>query len=341
MLQPQSNLAATTIAAGIPIRTLELGWDQYEPTQNVFSGSYIATQQAALSAMVAAGASVILDLGLQYPPAWAKAIRPFVDQAGNSTNAYANSIWSSTVRSAIAVYIARVFADLGANFLAVRIGAGCGPETLYPANSGATKSYWAFDTDAQSVCPVPGWKPGDASPSGEATTFWAWYVGQLVSAMNYLQAHVRLAYSGAIHQLMPGQGVRPEQMAQLISSNLTDATVIAAERGAAWDTVVAGITNKANVVVYCSSLADGSGTNEASSDKRLWSAAHWIAYNADVYGMSKAGENPGQSNYSTMQTAFAQSAAYGYSPFLWAFESQLYGGVYATLYQYATLIRQT
>lgn len=340
-MQPQSNLADTTIAAGIRIRTLELGWDAYETANGTFSASYISTQQAKLAAMRAAGADVILDLGLQYPPAWATAIRPFVDQAGNISSTFANSIWSSTVRSAIAVYIARVFSDLGTNFLAVRLGSGSSAETLYPANSGATKSYWAFDSDAQAASPVPGWKPGDASPAGQATTFWTWYVGQLVSTVNYLQTQIRLAYSGPIQQLMPGQGVRPEQVAQLISSNLTDAAVLASERGAAWDTVIAGITNKANVVVYCSSLADGSGTNEASSDRRLWSAAHWIASNADVYGMSKAGENPGQNNYATMQTAFSQATTYGYSPMMWAFESQLYGGVYATLYQYATLIRGT
>lgn len=340
MLQPQANLADSTIAAGASIRSLELGWDQYEPTQGNFAGAYIATQQAKLAAMVAAGASVVLDLGLQYPPAWAAAIRPMVDQAAHTVSV-ANTIWSATARTAAASYIARVFADLGATFYAVRLGSGVQVETLYPGNSGGTKSYWAYDADAQAACPVPGWKPGDASPNGEATTFWAWYVGQLVATANYLQSKVRLAYSGTIHQLMPGQGVRPEQVAQLISSNLTDVTVLASERGAAWDTVVAGITNRANVVVYCSSLADGSGANEASTDKRQWSAAHWIAYNADLYGMSKAGENPGSSSYAVMQTMFAQASAYGYSPLLWAFESQLYGGVYATLYQYALLIRGT
>ena len=126
-------------------------------------------------------------------------------------------------------------------------------------------------------------------------------------------------------------------------------------RGAAWDRVLADITNKQNVVVYVSSLADGSGWNDhcTSSDSSvalndpqigLWSAARWSSYLADRYGLEKNGENPGRSDTSSyglsmLDTAVAQGRSCGFQGVMWAHDADLYSGSPVSLADYSQVIR--
>src|SRR5439155_24884106 len=91
-----------------------------------------------------------------------------------------NLVWATEYRSLAAAYTAKVFNELGSDFYAVRVGGGHWGELTYPATFGSNgrvkNSYWAFDADAARSDPVPGWKPGQASPNGEASKFLNWYL---------------------------------------------------------------------------------------------------------------------------------------------------------------------
>jgi hypothetical protein len=345
VLQPKAEYLPSAINAGIQVRSLELGWDLYEPQEGSWNRAYIDTRKAEYQQMLNAGTKVVLDVGLQYPPAWVKAIRPWQDQYGHSYDGVPNAIWSPVVREKIAIYIQHVFQDFGTGFFAIRLGSSGWVETLYPDNvPGFQFSYWAFDPDAMKSNPVPNWRPGQPSPNGEAQTFYNWYIQHLIDTVNWQQDVVRQYYKGYLLQIFTGQGVRPSQWNALIESNLTPVNlhIYAAERGAVWDRVLAGMRNRSQVVIYCSSIADNSAIapslDEASADPTNWSSTHWIAYNADRYGLMKWGENGGHDDFTTMQIAFQQVEAYDLMGLIWAFEPELHTGTYATLSHYASLI---
>ena len=345
VLQPTTQHLSADWQAGIRARTLELGWDYYEPQEGAWDPNYIAARKAEYQAMLDAGFLVVLDLGLQYPPEWARNIRPWVDQYGNRYDDQVNAVWSSAVRQKIEIYIKRVFQDFGTQFYGVRLGSGNFVETLYPDNQpGFQFSYWAFDADAMASNPVPNWRPGQASPNGEAQTFFLWYLQHLIDTVNWQQDVVRQSFQGYIIQLMPGQGLRPTQWATLIAHNLTPygQNIYAAERGAVWDRIIDGMHNRNKVIIACSSLGDSSATDvhvdESSSDASKWSSAHWVAYNADRYGMPKWAENVGRNDFANMQVVVKQLNDYGYQGLFWAFEPDLHSGQYATLDQYASII---
>jgi hypothetical protein len=58
------------VAVGVRVAHLELGWDNYEPQDGVFSSAYASQARQRLDAFRAAGMKVVLGLGLQYPPSW-------------------------------------------------------------------------------------------------------------------------------------------------------------------------------------------------------------------------------------------------------------------------------
>src|SRR5207248_9244515 len=62
--------ATQEYTANVRVVALELGWDNYEPQDGVFSASYATWAKQKLQAFQAAGMKVVLGVGLQYPPAW-------------------------------------------------------------------------------------------------------------------------------------------------------------------------------------------------------------------------------------------------------------------------------
>jgi hypothetical protein len=345
---------------------LELGWDAYEPQDGVFDTTYIAQVQQRLATMRGAGMRVVLGLGLQYPPNWVYNYpnARYVDQFGN-TSGMVNLTWNSTLRSKAEQFLARVNADLGlANFWAVRVGSGGSVETLFPDEAGRN-AYWGYDANAQASSPFPGWRPGQTSWNGQPFTttqvgqWYDWYQGSLVDGVNWqIAAYRGLGYTGFLQVVMPGQGTRPTDYTQAIGGYLNGAgdSNQTMGRAAVWDRVLAKIADKANVVAYVSSMADGSGGNDlcTSSDSSVsptsttvlnWSATRWISYNANRYGLPKMGENPGRSDtniygLTMMQNAAAQMQSCGFQGLMWAHDFNLYDGVSGvSLAGYSTVIR--
>jgi hypothetical protein len=359
--------ATLEYAAGVRVTQLELGWDAYEPQDGVFSSTYASAAKQRLAAMRSAGMLVVLGVGLQYPPSWvySYANSRYVDQYGVASGL--NLTWNQTLRQKAAAYIARVLADLGpANFSAVRIGSGAFVETFYPDEWDGKNgnAYWAYDANGQAGSPYPGWKPGEKTYNGAPFTttqvneWYEWYIRSLVSGVNWQIALYRqLGFTGFVHLLMPGQGVRPSDYASAINGYLSGAGDAShtVGRGAAWHRVVELLTDRTKVVAYVSSLADGSGGNDLCqstdssvpiSDTRVnnWSAARWVSYNANRFGMAKNGENPGPSDTNSygkamMQAMADQAVSCGMQGAFWAHDSNLYAtGSGVSLSDYSAII---
>ena len=105
VLQPDTHRQTAALQAGLRARTLEIGWNLYEPREGVWNTAYMEQQKKLATQMRAAGFSVILDLGVQNPPDWVLALpnSRFVNQYGDTFQAGlgingVNAIFSGAVR---------------------------------------------------------------------------------------------------------------------------------------------------------------------------------------------------------------------------------------------------
>ncbi len=338
-------------AAGITVRLFELDWAVYEPAKGVFDQGYVTWARQRLAGLRAAGFRVILSLGVQMAPSWLLQAYPnayYVDQYGDRyTDACSgcevpNFVWNQALRVEQARYVARAFADFGRSFAAVRVGGGHFGELGYPAASyaGHANTYWAFDANARAMNPVPGWKPGMASPHGEATTFLNWYLGRLANCERFQIATVRRSYTGPIMLLLPSFGIRPGQAAAAATRNLAGTTSAERngeiQRGYDFARQVAAIPDRG--VVVTTTWLDAACGNDASTSAAAWSPVHYLAYLAARRGLSVYGENTGRGTASVMRFTASQARAYRLAGFLWYDEQEFLSGRWATLDDYARLI---
>ncbi len=371
--------AAEEYARGVRVAHLEVGWDQYEHQDGIVNPDYAVRIKRELQAFRAAGMKVVLGVGLQYPPGWVFDYPDsrYVNQYGRTTRVM-NLTFSQILREKAERHIARVLADLGpSNIWAVRIGSGGLGEALYPSERADSDrdAYWAYDTAAQagvglpptvSVSPYPGWKPGEKTYNGEPFSrsqveeWYDWYLGAMVDGINWqIASYKRLGFDGYHQVVMPSTGSRPREYLRAIRHHL-DGTANRNHtmgRAAVWHKVIDGLADRQNVVVYISSVADGSGNDDVceSSDADLsmyetvvnsWSATRWLSHNADRYGMPKMGENPGpgktgQYGRAMLQAAAAQTRACGLQALMWAHDVNPHDGISGvTLDDYSAVIAQ-
>lgn len=206
--------------AGWRVALVSVSWDRFEPRPGEFDESYIREIAGKMSAQRVAG--YMLQLGLQYPPAWVAGLphgrykNQFGDQffSKRPGEDLPNLVFNAAVRGRAAAYIEQVFSRLGAGWDFVRLGGGKFGELNYPAPrfNGRENCYWAFDDLAQgkasglaeglSPCPVPGWVPGTPSPGhADAEKFAGWYLDCLKNYQDWQIATVRRCYAGDICML--------------------------------------------------------------------------------------------------------------------------------------------
>ncbi|MHA3702952.1 beta-galactosidase [Jatrophihabitans sp. YIM 134969] len=225
---PESVNAAT--AAGVSIGLIEMQWSVAEPAPGVYDTAYLRGIAAAIAAARASGYAVTLNTGIQSAPAWllAKPGAKFVNQDGQaySGQLVPNLVFGKNLRTYARAYLTTVFRTLGTDFNVVRVGGGMYGELSYPytfdAQNLVTNSYWAFDRNAAKSNPVPGWKPGDPSPHGEAATFLTWYLNALVDYQNWQVKVLRNAgYRGNVAVLYPSYGMRPGDFDKAVATDLS------------------------------------------------------------------------------------------------------------------------
>lgn len=344
--------------AGIRVRLVHLGWDVLQPhgPEGWDAGATRALQER-IDAFVGLGTDVklVLDLGVHYTPDWAAELDPLVDQHGNTWDATShnggfNVYWSPVVREHVAAYIDKVFQNFNFHerLWIVRVGVD-GGELLYPnqRNEDQSYSFWAFDSHAQAKSPVPGWKPGQPSPNGEARIFYEWYVDNLVDTFNFFLAEIRPHYTGFVAPVTPGVGIDERTSAQLISRNLVDNSLGRYGTGNYWQRIFALLPGAGEGVInWCSSMGDRSG-NDASPNWWEWSSTRQMAHFAHQAGREIYGENTGRNPYdasggadarTTAQWIFQAIESYNYLGILWVEQAQMADPNFTSLEQYRSLI---
>jgi hypothetical protein len=300
---------------------------------------------------------VTLGLGLQDTPSWVYALpdSTYVNQLG-SASTEANFVFSNAVRQAAAGYLAQIAADIPlSNFWAIRLTSGGDAEMLYPPGG----TYWAFDSSAltgsglpagMSPNPFPDWKPGQPGLTPAQIGTWvSWYVAGLDNVTNWQMGTLAgLGFTGYYETVTPGSGTRPDSLSKDAEQNLPNDGTTGV--GAVWNLYYGGLPDKANVIAYVSSVADGSGADDScqSGDASVpltasvmdsWSATRWISRIAGGDGLLVGGENPGYglpasldqpyrntSVSGMMANALRQARSCGFLVFYWAHDFRLWDG---------------
>jgi hypothetical protein len=334
-------------AAGLTTKVFELSWSAYEPVEGAYSATYVDAKRREAASLRAAGFTLILSFGVQYAPSWlmAKPDARYVDQHGTAYDdtspgsGRANYVWNDALRALQARYVAQVFADLGTDWAAVRIGGGRYGELGYPAATYGTdtNTYWAFDANAARTNPVPGWRPGMASPNGEAAAFSRWYLDRLAGYAAWQARTVRASYGGRIMLLLPSFGIRPGQLDAAVAANLAGTTSPErngeVQRGYDYGRQLAAVAAvvPADRLVPTTTWLDCAYGSDTSTRATDWRPVHYIASLAQGYGMGVYGENTGQGSAADLSFTVSQARSFGLIGLAWYKESEVYGGSYATI----------
>jgi hypothetical protein len=346
-------------AAGISDKVVRVSWKDFEPTQGEFSHNYRVSKLQEIATLEHKGMRVILDLGIQDTPAWIHDYPDsyLMDQYGEEWSSAAdpahgpidesdaNLIFNPQLRSMAQVYIAEVAQVFGRYAYAIRVGGGRFNELGYPTATTVDHAnvYWAYDPLAQAECPVPGWRPGDPSPNGEAGKFLTWYLQSITDYQDWQVATVRDHYSGPVIVLYPGWGIRPGQVAAAVADDLDGATSAEIngeiQMGHDFASEVAAIDG--DQVWAETTWLDAPLGDDASADPDNWSPVHYLArvvaknpWDPEVWG-----ENTGSDSPAAMRFAVAQAKKYHVAGVVWYKENQLFSGRYANLADYGHVIR--
>ncbi|WP_165069788.1 hypothetical protein [Marisediminicola senii] len=236
LLQPRAGEAASYAAVGVDVVTLELGWDEYQPSQSRTSSSYVAQRVAEAEAYADAGLEVVLDLGLQYPPSWARGLpgeTRFVNQHGDQWRGGTGTdpvdgVWNPAVRAAQGAYVAQVARDFTGVVDRVRVGGLLSGEIrLPPANAaGRTDSLWAFGAGALAASPNPTWRPGTGTTE-QAAEWLEFYLSSVSDYAVWLTQTVNAAFPAApIDVLLPGWGIRPGDIDRMTEARLSTNAIV-------------------------------------------------------------------------------------------------------------------
>lgn len=295
--------------------TVSAAWDLIEPSHNVYSTTAGNVLAAEIGSLRSRGLQVVLDLGLQYPPAWVFALpgpTRFVDQFGDQWHGTTsedspNLVFNNNVRLAAAAYIAHVAAVVGVgNVASIRVGGLLSGELRYPPNvyNGHSDLIWDYDTVAQFYAPVKGWKPGLGTAT-QTTSALTYYYNSLAGFETWLMRTVAAHFPTVNQQVMfPSWGIRPGQTQAAATSGMKNQTL--AEKngtisaGLDWPTQVKAMaTTGLNATVYTTWLdAPSQGTSVTQVPP-----VDYLASLAATYGLPVAGENTGRGG----ATALAES----------------------------------
>jgi len=361
---------ASDYSAGARLAMVSLDWSQWEPSNGSFSDSYIAQEASIVAGYRNAGFTIGINLGLNHAPAWALALPEgqLVDQLGHSSGTI-NLEFSQSARLATQAYIDNVQASVG-SVSYYTISFSNSSEAVYPSTS--ANQWWAFDAAAQgdtsglpagtAPSPMPGWVPGSTTWDGSAVTvpevqsWFNWYEGALASALGWEMSTIRAAgFAGNFQLQLAGDGANPWVYTNRIAADLAPESYdpyFTLNGGAVYQVLLDDMPSLSGVVIDVTSVGDGSGTPadnlctaadssvnwQTDSQVDDWSSIRWLAYLAGQHGLPVIGESTGQNSASQMALDFSLVHGCDLIGLMWAFDSQLYGGKYATVADYAQQI---
>jgi len=353
VLQPKPAYAQPLVDAGVSLVVLGVSWENFEPTAGATNPAYIKKLRDEIGTYRHAGLQVVLDPGFQYPPAWLFDLPDsryqnqygalYVDRAPGKN--IANTVFNAAIRARYASHLAALFRELGTDWFAVRLGGGWYGELNYPDATYAKHAncYWAFDPVAQgakpglpagmTACPVPGWKPGDASPGhASARRFLDWYLASLQNYHGWQIASARKFYAGPLMMMYPSWGVRPGQIEPAVATDLSDKTSPEKngeiQRGFDFARFIGGIRDP-QVWVHCTWIDAAPGwSDETSPDPARWSPIHFLASLARRHSpaLTLSAENTGGGGPEILRLCSARARTYDLKIMFWAFAPDLFDG---------------
>ncbi len=366
ILQHTSHNLKSNREAGAQVAVVEIGWDRAEPTNGQFSETYFGEVRERLQACRALGYEVVIDVGFQYPPVWIFDVphSRFVDQHGNSFTSATigenipNAVFNQAVRDHQEAYLRHVFREIGTDLLFVRLGWMKYGEIAYPVHryEGNSNCYWGYDAIAQgeasglpsgiAVCPVPGWRPGQASPDHrDARVFLEWYHGALQNYHDWQLATARKYTDVPLAMLYPSWGTRPGAGEIAVQHDLDGSTSPEIngeiQRGLDFERLISGIRDP-NVIAYCTWLdSNPNFSQDDDPDRTKWSPSRYLAALAAEHdpALPAWAENTGAGDMKVLALCADRIKAYGYAGFFWAFEGDLYDGVPPEISDFATFLR--
>lgn len=350
VLQPAPERAAGVAAAGVSVAHLAVSWRSFEPSRGVVDRTYLAEVRSRYGALRAAGLRVVLDLGVQYPPSWVFELpggTRWVDQYGDTYSAglgddVPDTVWNGDVRAALGEYVrdaGAALADL--TFVGVRVGGGPYGELRLPEPhyNGHVDAWWGFGPAALRSNPVPDWRPGQPDPA-KAARFLDWYLQSVTDYLSWQLDVYRAAFpSSQLQVLQPSWGVRPGEVAAAADGSLSGLS-----RGERRQTLQQGLDWARQLPV----VAAHPGTVVSSTwmdapdqgtDAVYESPLRFLVRLAAPYGVGVMGENTGRGSLAAMQLSVSRTRELGLVGMLWMREPDMYGATYATLGDYAALIR--
>ncbi|MDF3057594.1 MAG: hypothetical protein K0R17_1809 [Rariglobus sp.] len=353
VLQAAPDRARELKLAGISQAVLSVSWDRFEPSAGVPDQAYIRQLRADVKAFHDAGLQLVLDLGIQYPPAWLLVLPDaryknqyadaFVDHAPGMN--VANAVFNDVVREHQAAYIASLFSELGTDWAGVRLGGGWYGELNYPPAKfrDRTNCYWAFDALAQgerpglpagiTPCPVPGWKPGEPSAGQDsARRFIDWYLASLQNYHDWQISTARRHYAGPLMMLYPSWGIRPGQLEAAIAGGLSGNTAPEKngeiQRGFDFSRFIGGLRDP-HVRVHCTWIdSNPEWSDESSPDEARWSPVHYLSNLArrHVPPLAVSAENTGGGGPPALSLSAKRVRDLNIQIMFWAFAPDLFDG---------------
>jgi hypothetical protein len=322
LIAPTSQQTTSLAHTSVTRMTLSAAWDRLEPSPGVFNPAATNALRTELSTLQHAGYQVILDLGLQYPPAWVFALpgsTRFVNQFGDSWHGVLstdvpNSVFNQYVRAAEASYIHHLGSILGSsNISSIRVGGLLSGELRYPPSSymGHKNLIWDYDSAAKTRAPFPSWRPG-AGTAAQASASLQYYFNSLTNYEIWLMSRVDSAFPAVNQEMMfPSWGLRPGMTQAAISAGMHGTTnaevngMISA--GLDWPSQVRAMAlSGLSVTIYCTWLdAPSQGTSLAQIPPIAY-----LSTLATKYGLPLAGENTGGGGSSALSVSFARFTAY-------------------------------
>lgn len=354
VLQPDPARAAELKAGGVSVVVLPVSWDSFQPKPHAVDETQVGSLRAAAAAYRAAGLHIVLELGVQYPPAWLHQLPHaryrnqhgdlFIDTSSGLN--VVNSVFNQSIRERQRDYVAAIFRHLGSDWAGVRLGGGWYGEVNYPSAkfAGKTNCYWAYDPVAQGEIPglpagmkpspVPGWKPGQPSPGNDsARLFIEWYLDSLKNYHDWQIATVRAHYKGPLMMLYPSWGIRPGQIDAAVAANLSGTTPAEQngeiQRGFDFARFVGGIRDP-QVWVQCTWLdSDPAWSDDTSADPARWSPGKYLAHLARRHTppLKVSAENTGGGGMPALALSARRARELELTALFWAFAPALFDGV--------------
>jgi hypothetical protein len=339
--------------AGARYKLFSLRWREFAPSEGAVDANYVSRKKTELAQLRQAGLQPILSLGVHDPPDWPHTNYPnsyYVNQFGDQyvdglDTGDVNLMFNPAMRSLARAYIQSVLNTFGADFAAIRLGGGRYGELTYPPASWGGKSnlYWNYDANALAQSPVPNWRPGDASPNGEARAFLRWHLDAMTEFQNWQIGMMRqLGYQGPLMMLYPSWGIRPGDFDKAVATNLngSSSAEINGEiaRGFDFQSQIAAINDPK--VIVTSTWVDAPSSADGGTDQRYWSPVHYLSYLAQAHPLhlSSFGENTGHGDRSKMDLTASRMKQYHLTGMLRYNESEMFSGSYASLTDYQQVI---